>query len=69
MKTYLFTVQEDSDVQLELNSKTKATASAKLIKTNTPFAGLSKDKNPNAAFITQKFILKYNKETGWYVQK
>lgn len=69
VKTYLFTIQEDSDVQLELNSKTKATASAKLIKTTTPFAGLSKDKNPNAAFITQKFILKYNKETGWYVAR
>lgn len=69
VKTYLFTIQEDSDVQLELNSKTKATASAKLIKITTPFAGLSKDKNPNAAFITQKFILKYNKETGWYVAR
>ena len=69
VKTYLFTIQKDSDVQLELNSKTKATASAKLIKTNTPFAGLSTDKNPNSEFITQKFTLKYNKETGWYVQK
>lgn len=69
VKTYLFTIQEDSDVQLELNSKTKATASAKLIKNQTPFAGLSKDNNPNSTFITQKFTLKYNKETGWYVAK
>lgn len=69
VKTYLFTVQENSDVTLELNSKTKATAKAKLIKAPTPFAGLSKDKNPNADFITQEFILKYNKETGWFVQK
>ncbi len=69
VKTYLFTIQEDSDVQLELNSKTKATAKAKLIKTATHFAGLSKDKNPNSDFISQDFILKYNKETGWYVVK
>lgn len=69
VKTYLFTIQEDSDVQLELNNKTKATATAKLIKTPTPFAGLTKDKNPNTAFITKKFTLKYTKETGWYVVK
>jgi len=69
VKTFLFTLQENSDVQLELNNKTKATATAKLIKQPTPFAGLVKDKNANAAFITQKFVLKYKKETGWYVQK
>ncbi len=69
VKTYLFTIQENSDVQLELNSKTKATASAKLIKTTTPFAGLSKDKNPNTAFIVRDFTLRYKEETGWFVQK
>ncbi|SEH90829.1 hypothetical protein SAMN02927937_02068 [Paenimyroides aquimaris] len=69
IKTFLFTIQENSDVQLELNNKTKATATAKLIKQPTPFAGLVKDKNANSEFITQKFVLKYKKETGWYVQK
>lgn len=67
VKTYLFTIQEDSDVSLELNSKTKATAKVKLIKKATPFAGISKDKNPNSAFITRDFMLKYDKKTGWYV--
>src|SRR5690606_33134011 len=63
IKTFLFTIQENSDVQLELNNKTKATATAKLIKQPTPFAGLVKDKNANSEFITQKFVLKYKKET------
>lgn len=69
VKTYLFTLEKDSDVDLELHNKTKATAKAKLIKNPTPFAGLSSDKNPNTAFMTRDFILKYKKETGWYVQK
>ena len=69
VKTFLFTLQENSDVQLELNGNTKATATAKLIKKPTPFAGLAKDKNANSEFITQKFVLKYKQETGWYVQK
>ncbi|UUV22405.1 hypothetical protein [Paenimyroides aestuarii] len=69
VKSYLFTIQEDSDVQLELNNKTKATATAKLIKTATPFATAQTDSNPNAAFITKKFTLKYAKDTGWYVVK
>ena len=69
VKTYLFTIQENSDVELKLNTKTKATAKAKLIKEPTPFAGLSKDKNPNSEFITRDFVLKYKEEVGWYVQK
>lgn len=69
VKTYLFTLEKDSDVDLELHNKTKATAKAKLIKKPTPFAGLSRDKNPNTAFMTRDFVLKYKKESGWYVQK
>ncbi|HLW42090.1 MAG TPA: hypothetical protein VKY82_06950 [Flavobacterium sp.] len=69
VKTYLFTIQEKSDVALKLNTKTKATAKAKLIKEPTPFAALSKDRNPHSEFITRDFTLKFRKETGWYVQK
>ncbi|HLV50381.1 MAG TPA: hypothetical protein VKY44_00330 [Flavobacterium sp.] len=69
VKTYLFTIQEKSEVALELNTKTKATAKAKLIKEPTPFAALSKDRNPHSEFIMRNFTLKFGKETGWYVQK
>lgn len=69
VKTYLFTVQDNSDVELKLNGKTKATAKAKLIKEATPFASLGKDKNPNTAFIVRDFNLKYNEEIGWFVNK
>lgn len=69
VKTYLFTIQENADVELKLTSKTKATAKAKLIKEPTPFAVLGKDKNPNTAFIVRDFNLRYKEETGWFVQK
>ena len=69
VKTYLFSLQKDRDISLKLNGKTKATATAKLIKEPTPFAGIRKDQNPNSDFITRDFILKYKKESGWYVVK
>ncbi len=69
VKTYLFALQDNSEVALKLNGKTKATATAKLIKEPTPFAGISNDKNPNTDFISRDFTLKYKEESGWYVVK
>lgn len=69
VKTYLYKVQEQSEVALKLNSKNKATAKVKLIKRPTPFAVIAKDKNPHAEFMTKDFTLKFNKEIGWYVHK
>lgn len=69
VKTYIYVVQEKSEVALKLNSKTKATAKVKLIKHPTPFASIVKDRNPHAEFMTKDFTLKFSNETGWYVQK
>lgn len=69
VKTYTFIIQENSDVCLVLNTKGKATATAKLIKSPTPFAVFGNDTNPHSDFITQNFTLKYKEELGWVVTR
>ncbi|MEK6450348.1 MULTISPECIES: hypothetical protein [Myroides] len=67
VKTVVYRLDKNSNVQIENNGKKTATANVMLNKEFTPFAFLYKDKTPNTKFITKKFKLKYSEENGWKV--
>lgn len=69
VKTFVFQLDREKDISLELQGNNRARVKATLIKKSTPFTSLGKDKNPNTAFIKKEFNLRYKKESGWYVLK
>ena len=68
VKTIIYKLN-DKRVTIEKSSEKSAICVVVLDKEKTPFYRFGKDPYPNSTFITQKFKLKYNENTGWKVIK
>lgn len=69
VKTIIYSLYEEKEIQIEKNGDKSATCIAVLAKGKTPFYAFGKDNNPKSEFITRKFKLKFDKELGWEVVK
>ena len=68
VKTIIYKLNEKK-ITIEKNTENVAVCTVILDKEKTPFYVFGKDPYPNASFITQKFKLKYNENTGWKIIK
>ncbi|MEC4112932.1 hypothetical protein [Myroides pelagicus] len=67
VKTIMYNLGDEDNLQLNNHSKKSATVSVMLIKEYTPFIILSKDASPNTKFITKNYKLRYNETNGWII--
>lgn len=67
VKTIVYSVNEDKPIEIHNKNKKSASITVMLSKNPTPFAQLGKDKTPNIGFITKKYKLMFNEESGWEV--
>ncbi|WP_199120093.1 hypothetical protein [Pedobacter sp. ASV28] len=65
--TYELTNEQPVDFSRVNDNNAKVTVSLKKI--NTPFAPFQNDAKENSDFITKTYRLKFDKETGWKVNK
>ncbi len=68
VKTILYKLNPKS-ITIEKNNEKTAICTAVLDKEKTPFYHFGKDPNPKSAFISRKFKLKYDENTGWKITK
>lgn len=67
VKTIEYAVNNDKPIEIHNKNKKSASITVMLNKNPTPFAPLGKDKTAAIGFITKKYKLRFNEETGWEV--
>lgn len=67
VKTLVYKLTQDSNVQIIEKSKRSAQVSTLLFKERTPFSIFKVDKTPHNTYISKNFKLKFTKENNWEV--
>ncbi|GIM52343.1 hypothetical protein CAPN004_13730 [Capnocytophaga cynodegmi] len=68
VKTIIYKLNEEQ-INIEKNNEKTAICTAILDKEKTPFYHFGKDPNPKLMFISRKFKLKYDENSGWKIVK
>ncbi|GIJ93428.1 hypothetical protein [Capnocytophaga stomatis] len=68
VKTIIYKLNE-KQINIEKNNEKTAVCTVILDKEKTPFYHFGKDPNPKLMFISRKFKLKYDENSGWKIVK
>ncbi|MDO5105698.1 hypothetical protein [Capnocytophaga sp.] len=68
VKTIIYKLNE-KQITIEKSNEKTAVCSVILDKEKTPFYHFGKDPNPKTTFVSRKFKLKYNENSGWKIVK